>query len=58
MKTANQQTRRLSPRELRELLADVERLAEAVADHVDRLHERGLGAMARPLERALDRLGG
>lgn len=41
----------------RRLLADVEHLAEVVAETIGRLHRAGRGDIARPLESALGRLG-
>lgn len=42
----------------RGLLADVEHLAEVVAETIGRLHAARRGDIARPLEDALARLGG
>lgn len=42
----------------RGLLADVEHLAEVVAETIGRLHRAGRSDIARPLESALARLGG
>ena len=52
--------RRPAPRQEidRGLLADVEHLAEVVAETIGRLHKIGRGDLARPLEAALERLGG
>lgn len=41
----------------RGLLADVEHLAEVVAETIGRLHAARRGEIARPLEEALGRLG-
>lgn len=42
----------------RSLLADVQNLAEVVAATIGRLHAAKRTDIARPLEEALDRLGG
>jgi hypothetical protein len=43
---------------LQQLLDDIEVLALAAGDVVVKLHEVGMHADARPIERALTRLGG
>jgi len=58
MKTADQQIKRIEPRDTARFFSDVERLAETAVDTAEKLHARGLAELARPLERAVIRLGG
>lgn len=57
MKTADQQSR-ANEAALAALLRDVELLAEAATDTILQLKRLGIPEHARPLERALSRLGG
>lgn len=63
MRAVRKSSRRPKPRPAsrqeidRGLLADVEHLAEVVAETIGRLHTAGRGDIARPLESALTRLG-